>query len=59
MFAPEIVCVHFVFCNQLTTYSSSIDMPDFLAVIMSLSAFGILIYVFFFLVVKKCASWEV
>ena len=54
----EMVGGGFGLGNRLTTYSSMIDMPEFFAVIMILSALGILIYVFFFLVGKKWASWE-
>jgi len=44
--------------NRLTTYSSMINMPEFFAVIAILSTLGLLIYVFFFFVGKKWASWE-
>ena len=44
--------------NRLTTYSSMIRMPEFFSVILILSAMGILIYVIFFLIGKKWASWE-
>jgi NitT/TauT family transport system permease protein len=44
--------------NRLTTYSSMINMPEFFAVIMILSIMGILLYVLFFLIGKKWASWE-
>ncbi|MBW7921750.1 MAG: ABC transporter permease subunit [Rubellimicrobium sp.] len=44
--------------NRLTTYSSMIRMPEFFAVILILSGMGILIYVIFFLIGKKWASWE-
>ena len=54
----EMVGGGFGLGNRLTTYSSMIDMPEFFAVIMILSILGILIYVFFFLVGKKWASWE-
>jgi len=33
-------------------------MPQFFAVVLMLSALGILIYVIFFLIGKKYASWE-
>jgi len=54
----EMVGGGFGLGNQLTTYSSMINMPEFFAVIVILSTLGILIYVFFFLVGKKWASWE-
>lgn len=44
--------------NRLTTYSSMIRMPEFFSVILILSGMGILIYVIFFLIGKKWASWE-
>ena len=42
----------------LTSYSSMIQMPQFFAVVLILSILGILIYVLFFLIGKKWASWE-
>ena len=54
----EMVGGGFGLGNRLTTYSSMINMPEFFAVIAILSTMGILIYVFFFLVGKKWASWE-
>ncbi len=45
--------------NRLTSYSSMIQMPQFFAVILILSILGILIYVLFFLLAKRFASWEV
>ncbi|MEP3329027.1 ABC transporter permease [Sedimentitalea sp.] len=54
----EMVGGGFGLGNRLTTYSSMINMPEFFAVIVILSMLGILIYVFFFLVGKKWASWE-
>lgn len=44
--------------NRLTTYSSMINMPEFFAVILILSFMGICIYVIFYLIGKKWASWE-
>jgi NitT/TauT family transport system permease protein len=44
--------------NRLTSYSSMIQMPQFFAVVLILSILGILIYVLFFLIGKKWASWE-
>jgi NitT/TauT family transport system permease protein len=42
----------------LTTFSAMIKMPQFFAVIIILSFLGIMIYVIFFLIGKKWASWE-
>jgi len=55
----EMVGGGFGLGNRLTTYSSMINMPEFFAVIVILSTLGILIYVLFFLIGKKWASWEV
>ena len=54
----EMVGGGFGLGNRLTTYSSMINMPEFFAVIAILSTLGILIYIFFFWVGKKWASWE-
>jgi NitT/TauT family transport system permease protein len=54
----EMVGGGFGLGNRLTTYSSMINMPEFFAVIVLLSIMGILIYVLFFLIGKKWASWE-
>jgi NitT/TauT family transport system permease protein len=54
----EMVGGGFGLGNRLTTYSSMINMPEFFAVILILSALGILIYVSFFLIGKRWASWE-
>ncbi len=54
----EMVGGGFGLGNRLTTYSSMIQMPQFFAVVLMLSALGILIYVIFFLLGKKFASWE-
>ncbi|MDF1775983.1 MAG: ABC transporter permease [Rhizobiaceae bacterium] len=54
----EMVGGGFGLGNRLTSYSSMILMPQFFAVVMILSMLGILIYVFFFLLGKKYASWE-
>jgi NitT/TauT family transport system permease protein len=54
----EMVGGGFGLGNRLTTYSSMINMPEFFAVILLLSFIGILIYVTFFLIGKKWASWE-
>ena len=54
----EMVGGGFGLGNRLTTYSSMIQMPQFFAVIIILSVLGTLIYVIFFLIGKKWASWE-
>jgi len=54
----EMVGGGFGLGNRLTTYSSMIRMPQFFAVVLLLSALGILIYVIFYLIGKKWASWE-
>ncbi|HVW54590.1 MAG TPA: ABC transporter permease [Rhizobiaceae bacterium] len=54
----EMVGGGFGLGNRLTTYSSMIQMPQFFAVVIILSALGILIYVLFYLIGKKWASWE-
>jgi len=54
----EMVGGGFGLGNRLTTFSATIKMPQFFAVILILSLLGILIYLFFFLVGKKWASWE-
>ncbi|MFT4960386.1 MAG: NitT/TauT family transport system permease protein [Paracoccaceae bacterium] len=54
----EMVGGGFGLGNRLTTYSSMINMPEFFAVIVILSTLGILIYVLFFLIGQKWASWE-
>ncbi len=54
----EMVGGGFGLGNRLTSYSSMIQMPQFFAVVLILSILGILIYVFFFLLGKKYASWE-
>lgn len=54
----EMVGGGFGLGNRLTTYSSMIQMPQFFAVVLILSLLGILIYVIFFLLGKKFASWE-
>ena len=54
----EMVGGGFGLGNRLTTFSSMIKMPQFFAVIVILSGLGILIYVTFFLIGKKWASWE-
>lgn len=54
----EMVGGGFGLGNRLTTFSSTIRMPQFFAVILILSTLGILIYVAFFLIGKKWAGWE-
>ena len=54
----EMVGGGFGLGNRLTTYSSTIQMPQFFAVILILSTLGILIYVAFFLIGKKWAGWQ-
>ncbi len=54
----EMVGGGFGLGNRLTTYSATIKMPQFFAIIMILSTLGILIYLFFYFVGKKWASWE-
>jgi NitT/TauT family transport system permease protein len=54
----EMVGGGFGLGNRLTSYSSMIQMPQFFAVVLILSTLGILIYVTFFLIGKKWASWE-
>lgn len=44
--------------NRLTYYSALIRMPQFFAIILILAALGISIYIFFFWLGKKWASWE-
>ena len=44
--------------NRLAYYSSLIRMPQFFAVILILALIGISIYVLFFWIGKKWASWE-
>ena len=54
----EMVGGGFGLGNRLTTFSAMIKMPQFFAVIIILSFLGIMIYVIFFLIGKKWASWE-
>ena len=44
--------------NRLTYYSALIRMPQFFAIILILAGLGISIYIFFFWLGKKWASWE-
>lgn len=45
--------------NRLSYYSSLIQMPQFFACIVILALIGVLLYVTFFLIGKKWASWQV
>ncbi|HRY26674.1 MAG: ABC transporter permease [Geminicoccaceae bacterium] len=54
----EMVGGSFGLGNRLTYYSSLIQMPQFFACILVLAVIGISIYVFFYWVGKKWASWE-
>ena len=54
----EMVGGGFGLGNRLTTFSATLQMPQFFAVILILSILGILIYITFFLIGKKWASWE-
>ena len=44
--------------NRLTFYSARIQMANFFAVIVMLAIMGILIYVLFYAIGKRWASWE-
>lgn len=44
--------------SRLTTYSSTLRMPEFFACILILAITGITIYAFFFWLGKKLAGWE-
>ncbi len=44
--------------NRLTYYSSLIRMPQFFAIILILAIIGISLYVFFFWLGRRWASWE-
>ncbi len=44
--------------SRLTTYSSTLRMPEFFACILILAVTGITIYAFFFWAGKKLAGWE-
>jgi len=44
--------------SRLTTYSSTLRMPEFFACILLLAVTGIAIYAFFFWLGKKIAGWE-
>ena len=54
----EMVGGGFGLGNRLTTFSSTIQMPQFFAVILVLAVLGILLYITFFLIGKKWASWQ-
>lgn len=55
----EMVGGGFGLGNRLTYYSSLIKMPHFFAVILILAMIGISIYVIFYWIGKRWASWEV
>jgi len=44
--------------SRLTTYSSTLRMPEFFACILILAVTGIAIYAFFFWLGKRLAGWE-
>ncbi len=44
--------------SRLTTYSSTLRMPEFFACILILAVTGITIYAFFFWLGKRLAGWE-
>lgn len=44
--------------SRLTTYSSTLRMPEFFACILILSVTGIAIYAFFFWLGKRLAGWQ-
>ena len=44
--------------SRLTTYSSTLRMPEFFACIVILAVTGITIYAFFFRLGKRLAGWE-
>ena len=44
--------------SRLTFYSSYINMPMFFATILLLALLGITIYIIFYFIGKKWASWE-
>lgn len=44
--------------SRLTTYSSTLRMPEFFACILVLAVTGIAIYAFFFWLGKRLAGWE-
>ena len=54
----EMVGGGFGLGNRLTYYSSLIKMPHFFAVILILAFIGISIYVIFYWIGKRWASWE-
>ncbi len=54
----EMVGGGFGLGNRLQVFAANIQMPQFFAVILILAVIGILIYVTFFLLGKKFASWQ-
>lgn len=54
----EMVGGGFGLGNRLQVFAANIQMPQFFAVVVILAILGILIYVSFFLIGKKWASWQ-
>ena len=54
----EMVGGGFGLGNRLQVFAANIQMPHFFAVVLVLAIMGILIYVGFFLIGKKWASWQ-
>ncbi len=54
----EMVGGGFGLGNRLTVFNANFQMPHFFAVILILAVIGISIYVTFFLIGKKWASWQ-
>jgi NitT/TauT family transport system permease protein len=54
----EMVGGGFGLGNRLQVFAANIQMPHFFAVILILAVIGIVIYVTFFLLGKKWASWQ-
>ena len=54
----EMVGGGFGLGNRLQVFAANIQMPQFFAVVVILAIMGILIYVGFFLLGKRWASWQ-
>ena len=54
----EMVGGGFGLGNRLSVFAANIQMPQFFAVVLVLAIMGILIYIGFFLIGKKWASWQ-
>lgn len=54
----EMVGGGFGLGNRLQVFAANIQMPQFFAVVVILAILGILIYISFFLLGKKLASWQ-